>query len=122
MLFFSDTFRVSRRTAARIILLLLLAACVPALFAQDEPTGEANLKLPDLRTATFWGTIDGHSLLMWGLAVSALGLIFGVMIYVRLKNMPVHPSMREVSELIYETCKTYLATQGRFLILLEVFI
>ena len=59
---------------------------------------------------------------MWGLLVSALGLVFGLMIFIRLKNMPVHSSMLEVSELIYETCKTYLATQGKFLILLEAFI
>ena len=59
---------------------------------------------------------------MGGLVVSALGLIFGLIIFVRLRNMPVHDSMREVSELIYETCKTYLATQGKFLMLLEAFI
>jgi K(+)-stimulated pyrophosphate-energized sodium pump len=59
---------------------------------------------------------------MGGLLVSALGLIFGLIIFMRLKNMPVHDSMREVSELIYETCKTYLATQGKFLCILEGFI
>ena len=59
---------------------------------------------------------------MGGLVVSALGLIFGLIIFTRLKNMAVHSSMREVSELIYETCKTYLATQGKFLMLLECFI
>ena len=91
------------------------------LLAQ-EATGEANLKLPDLRTATFLGGINGHTLLLGGLVVSALGLIFGLIIFVRLRNMPVHASMREVSELIYETCKTYLATQGKFLMLLEGFI
>jgi K(+)-stimulated pyrophosphate-energized sodium pump len=56
------------------------------------------------------------------LLVSALGLVFGLVIFVRLRNMPVHTSMREVSELIYETCKTYLATQGKFLMYLELFI
>src|SRR5688572_511804 len=122
MLCISDTFCVRRRTAARVLLILLtLVACFAVPVLAQEPTGEANLKLPDLRTATFWG-IDGHTLLLWGLAVSALGLIFGLMIFVRLKNMPVHSSMLEVSELIYETCKTYLATQGKFLILLEAFI
>ena len=59
---------------------------------------------------------------MVGLLFCALGLVFGLVIYMRLRNMPVHTSMREVSELIYETCKTYLATQGKFLILLECFI
>jgi K(+)-stimulated pyrophosphate-energized sodium pump len=90
--------------------------------AQEQAGGEANLKLPDLGSATFLGGISGHNLLLGGLAVSALGLIFGLMIFVKLRNMPVHDAMREVSELIYETCKTYLATQGKFLMLLEGFI
>jgi len=100
--------------------LFVIALCFP-LMAQ-ESGGEANLKLPDLGSATFLGGINGHTLLMAGLLVSALGLVFGLIIFVRLRNMPVHSSMREVSELIYETCKTYLATQGRFLMLLELFI
>ena len=75
--------------------------------------------MPDLNSATFLGGIGGRTLLMGGLVVSALGLVFGLIIFMRLRNMPVHSSMREVSELIYETCKTYLATQGKFLILLE---
>jgi K(+)-stimulated pyrophosphate-energized sodium pump len=88
----------------------------------QEAGGEANLKLPDLGSVTFLGGITGHNLLLGGLVVSALGLIFGLTIYVRLRNLPVHSSMREVSELIYETCKTYLATQGKFLMVLECFI
>src|SRR5262249_43124923 len=84
--------------------------------------GEANLVLPDFATGgKFLGT-DGHSLLLGGLLVSFLGLVFGLVIYRQLKNMPVHASMREISELIYETCKTYLVTQGKFILLLEVFI
>ena len=92
------------------------------LMAQ-EAGGEANLKLPrlDLPGVTFLGGISGTNLLLGGLVVSALGLIFGLLIFTRLRNMPVHDSMREVSELIYETCKTYLATQGRFLCILEGF-
>src|SRR5205085_4476154 len=77
---------------------------------------------PDLRSATFLGGINGHTLLMSGLLISALGLVFGLIIFVRLRDMPVHESMREVSELIFETCKTYLMTQGKFLLLLEAFI
>ena len=84
--------------------------------------GEINLILPDLGQATFLGGISGSSLLMWGLGVAALGLVFGLMIYHKLRNMPVHSSMKEISELIYETCKTYLLTQGKFLMILEVFI
>ena len=102
-------------------LLALAAGAVPAL-AQEQGGGEANLHLPDLRVATFLGGINGHNLLLGGLLVSALGLVFGLVIFVRLRNMPVHTCMREVSELIYETCKTYLATQGKFLMVLEIFI
>jgi K(+)-stimulated pyrophosphate-energized sodium pump len=83
---------------------------------------EAELKLPDLHTATFLGGIEGPTLLMIGLAVSALGFVFGIAMYMHLKNLPVHASMLEISELIYETCKTYLLTQGRFLLILEAFI
>jgi K(+)-stimulated pyrophosphate-energized sodium pump len=107
----------------RILLTLLtLAALAAPLMAQEQAGGEANLKLPDLDQASFLGGIGGRTLLMGGLAISALGLIFGLMIFVRLKNMAVHSSMREVSELIYETCKTYLATQAKFLLILELFI
>jgi K(+)-stimulated pyrophosphate-energized sodium pump len=84
--------------------------------------GEANLILPNLDQATFLGGITGSRLLSSGLVVAALGLVFGLVIYRKLKNLPVHSSMREISELIYETCKTYLLTQGRFLMILEVFI
>jgi K(+)-stimulated pyrophosphate-energized sodium pump len=84
--------------------------------------GEANLKLPDLATVSFLGGIDGHTLLLGGLAVCALGLIFGLVIYKQIERLPVHGSMREISELIYETCKTYLVQQGKFLMLLWGFI
>src|SRR6202171_929357 len=87
----------------------------------QEAGGEANLKLPDLSQVSFLG-IDGHKLLLYGLIFCVFGLIFGLTIYSRLKNLPVHRSMRDISELIYETCKTYLITQGKFLLLLEVFI
>src|SRR6185437_695786 len=98
------------------------APAVPAAgAAQQHPGGEANLVLPDLGQGTFLG-INGRTLLMWGLAVCLLGLAFGMVIFTQLKNLPVHRSMLEVSELIYETCKTYLITQGKFLLLLEVFI
>jgi len=110
-----------------VISLLLLAALAAPLMAQEQGGGgEANLILPDLNSAPPFlaglGGIGGRSLLMGGLVVSALGFLFGLMIFVRLRNMAVHTAMREVSELIYETCKTYLGTQGKFLILLELFI
>jgi len=83
--------------------------------------GEANLVIPDLNSVTFMG-MRGGSLLMGGLVVCVLGLLFGLVIYTQLKNMAVHESMREISELIYETCKTYLITQGKFILILELFI
>src|SRR5215467_15566597 len=101
--------------AASIVLLAASVACA------DEAGGEANLKLPDLSQVNFLG-MDGHKLLLFGILFCLLGLAFGLWIYTRLKNLPVHKSMLDVSELIYETCKTYLQTQGRFLIILEIFI
>src|SRR2546422_9057459 len=108
-----------------LILLLIIVASAP-LFAQSpEPaqrTGEVNVVVPDLTRATFLNGVSGPTLLKGGLIVSVLGMVFGLVIYQKLKNLPVHSSMREISELIYETCKTYLQTQGRFLMILEVFI
>src|SRR5881275_3327580 len=83
--------------------------------------GEANLVLPDLGQVDFQG-VNGRTLLMGGLGVCVLGLVFGLVIFRQLRNLPVHKSMLEISELIYETCKTYLITQGKFILLLEVFI
>jgi K(+)-stimulated pyrophosphate-energized sodium pump len=89
--------------------------------AAHKPGGEASLILPDLSTVDFLG-VDGRSLLLIGFLVSALGVVFGFIIFMQLKKLPVHQAMREMSELIYETCKTYLVTQGKFLIILEIFI
>src|ERR1700736_473436 len=101
--------------------LLLLGSAAMARSADEAAGGEANLKLPDLSQVSFLG-IDGHKLLVYGLVICVFGLIFGLTIFTRLKKMPVHRSMLEISELIYETCKTYLLTQGKFLLLLESFI
>src|SRR5213594_1230828 len=99
-------------------MLLLLAQT-----AQPEHRGgEVNLVVPDLSRVTFLSGISGPSLLMGGLLIALLGMVFGLVIYKRLRNLPVHGSMREISELIYETCKTYLLTQGKFLLILEAFI
>src|ERR1700693_5982405 len=101
---------------------LSLLACVSARAQEvQEVGGEANLKLPDLSQVSFLG-IEGHKLLLYGIIICIFGLLFGLTIFTRLKNMEVHRSMREISELIYETCKTYLLTQGKFLLLLEIFI
>ena len=85
--------------------------------------GEANLVLPDLGSpaVSFLG-MSGHALLSIGIVVSVLGLVFGLTISAQLSKLPVHRSMREISELIYETCKTYLATQAKFIALLWAFI
>jgi K(+)-stimulated pyrophosphate-energized sodium pump len=91
-------------------------------FAQPREGGEANLKLPDLSDVTFFGGIDGHRLLLGGIVICLLGLGFGMAMYMNLKKLPVHRAMREISELIYETCKTYLVTQGKFILILEAFI
>jgi K(+)-stimulated pyrophosphate-energized sodium pump len=87
-----------------------------------EAGGEANLVVPDLSKVSFVGGFNGHSMLLVGLIVCFLGLAFGMAIFFDLKNRPVHRSMREISELIYETCKTYLITQGKFILILEIFI
>ncbi|MEP6913084.1 MAG: sodium-translocating pyrophosphatase, partial [bacterium] len=101
----------------------MIAYAAPA-FAQSHAGGEANLVLPDLSSVKFdsFGGIDGHNLLLGGIFVCILGLLFGLAIYMNLKKLPVHRAMLEISELIYETCKTYLITQGKFILILEVFI
>ena len=101
--------------------MLLNGTVALAQSAADTAGGEAGLKLPDLSQISFLG-MDGHKLLTIGILFCIFGLIFGLVIYNRLKNLPVHRSMREVSELIYETCKTYLITQGKFLLFLWLFI
>jgi K(+)-stimulated pyrophosphate-energized sodium pump len=108
---------ISKKFAAAGASLLLGSGLLPA----QEVGGEANLKLPDLSQVSFLG-VNGHQLLLYGIVICVFGLLFGLTIFTRLKNMPVHRSMREISELIYETCKTYLITQGKFLLLLEIFI
>src|SRR5450432_92729 len=102
-------------------MLSLLAAVQSRAAEVQEAAGEAGLKHPDLSQVQFLG-IDGHKLLLFGILFCIFGLIFGLVIYSRLKNLPVHRSMRDISELIYETCETYLFTQGKFLLLLWLFI
>jgi K(+)-stimulated pyrophosphate-energized sodium pump len=117
-----------RRTVlfiAPLLLALALLLFAPEhIFAQTAPPqagGEARLILPDLGQGTFLG-VSGRALLMGGLLICAFGLLFGFVTYLRLRDLPVHQSMRDVSELIWETCKTYLQTQGKFLLILEIFI
>ncbi len=105
----------------RLILGLLLGSAAQLSHASSE----ANLVLPNLgdaALASFLGGMTGWQLLAYGLIVCIAGLAFGAIVYGQIKAMPVHRSMAEVSELIYETCKTYMVTQGKFILLLEVFI
>ncbi len=107
--------------AATVTLTLLSATAAMAQTPEEAAGGEANLRLPDLSSVSFLG-VDGHKLLLIGILFCIFGLLFGLAIYTHLKNLPVHQSMRDVSQLIWETCKTYLFTQGKFLALLWVFI
>ncbi len=127
--------RLARSGVLAAALLLSCLAAGPAVYAAQPPApeaaaapqpaprpgGEANLVLPDLGLVDFQG-VSGRALLTGGLVVCLFGLVFGLVIYMQLKNLPVHRSMLEISELIYETCKTYLVTQGKFILLLELFI
>ena len=100
-----------------------IAFCLVSLPALAS--GEADLVLPniyDKTLITFLGGMSGATLLSWGLLVCLAGWIFGAVIYGQIRRMPVHRSMAEVSELIYETCKTYMFTQCKFLVALEVLI
>jgi len=108
-----------RRAISLLILALLALAGSAPLLAQG---GEAELRLPDLHQAVFLNGVSGPTLLTIGLGVAVLGLVFGMAMYTHLRKLPVHSSMLEISELIYETCKTYLVTQGKFLLILEIFI
>jgi K(+)-stimulated pyrophosphate-energized sodium pump len=121
------------RPATRLLLILLLGmalvpAALPTLAAQEavqapehRPGGEVNLQLPDLNQGDFLG-FTGHQILLSGLVVCVLGLLFGLLSYSHVKNLPVHRSMAEISELIYETCKAYMLQQGKLLLVLFLFI
>ncbi len=82
--------------------------------------GRSQSGLARLEPGEISGRIDGRTLLFGGLVISALGLVFGMVIYSQLKNLPVHKSMRDISDLIYETCKTYLLKQGVFIAMLWI--
>ncbi|NTU96445.1 MAG: sodium-translocating pyrophosphatase [Chlorobiaceae bacterium] len=97
------------------------------LQAPSAMASEADLKLPDLHSVSFLGNlvqggIPGDTLLLWGLAICLFGMIFGAVQYMGIRQLPVHSAMREISELIYATCKTYLLTQGKFILVLWVLI
>ncbi len=101
---------------------LAAAAAAFALSATYSFAGEADLIVPPLSQAAFLGGVAGDTLLMWGLVICCLGILFGLVQSMQISRLPVHKSMLEISELIYETCKTYLLTQGKFLAILWAFI
>ena len=117
---------VMKIVAIAALLVVFSATGAVAAFAQpanEAAGGEATLKLPDLSHVSFFhGAINGHDLLLIGIFFCVFGYGFGMAIYMRLKHLPVHRAMREISELIYETCKTYLFTQGKFILFLWAFI
>jgi len=96
----------------------IAAALVAVGWSATAGASEANLVLPDLSSVPLLGT-DGRTLLLSGIVICVLGLLFGLWQYVQLKRLPVHRAMLEISELIYATCKTYLITQGKFILILE---
>ncbi|HZI32363.1 MAG TPA: sodium-translocating pyrophosphatase [Candidatus Binatia bacterium] len=97
---------------------------VSLLFAASSSfAGDADIQLPELtRVKFFHGTVTSHEILFFGLFVCAVGAVFGILEYVRTRALPVHRSMREVSHIIWETCKTYLLQQGKFLVALWILI
>ena len=114
------------KNAARSMVCVAAAMFLPSLALAQPPSehhggGEASLVLPELAGVTLGG-YDARTLLLVGVGVCVLGLLFGLFMLVRIRALPVHASMREISELIYETCKTYLITQGKFILALEVLI
>ncbi len=115
------------RIAGLVVLWVMMSGATAHAMRQAQPApaaragGEAHLVLPDLGTVSFLG-VNARTLLEGGLGVCVLGLLFGLVTFSRLKHLPVHRSMLEVSELIYETCKTYLTTQVRFIGILWLFI
>ncbi|MFM2296272.1 MAG: hypothetical protein RLZZ350_2685 [Verrucomicrobiota bacterium] len=101
---------------------VLTLACF--MFVSAAFASEADIKIPDLSTVKFdgLGGVSGHTLMMLGIGICFIGALFGVVQYFQTKSLPVHASMANVSHSIYETCKTYLLTQGKLLAILWVLI
>ncbi|MFN4242347.1 MAG: sodium-translocating pyrophosphatase [Tepidisphaerales bacterium] len=113
----------TRRGSVSLSLVSFLAVALLTGWAAPAWAGEAKLVMPDLTSSSFFGgAITGYSLLLWGILICVAGLVFGLVVQNQLKNLPVHASMKEVSETIYATCRTYLITQGKFILLLQLFI
>ena len=98
---------------------MVFVLVVVFLSASQAFAGEADLKVPDLSTVPLIFNLNGRLLLMLGIIICAFGAFFGIFQYGQIKKMPVHKSMKDISELIYTTCKAYLIQQGKFLLILE---
>ena len=116
----SDTF-VTRCSALARRLFPAVTAFLLMLLASTAGASEAELVVPDLAQGSFLG-MTGSTILTWGLVICLLGIAFSLVQFTQIKNLPVHKAMLEISELIYETCKTYLVQQGKFLAILWAFI
>ena len=116
----SDDHRLKRPSIVRKLAFCAIPLFI-LLFAAVANASEAELQIPDLGTVSFLG-MSGHNLLVTGLVICLLGMGFGFMQFLHIKKLPVHKAMLEISELIYETCKTYLITQGKFIAILWAFI
>jgi K(+)-stimulated pyrophosphate-energized sodium pump len=121
---FRDFVERAREMRARVlpVAAALALAAVAWLLPTAARADESRIVLPDFYSVQFLGGLDGHTVLLIGMLISLVGFVFGVLMYGQINRLPVHRSMREISELIYETCKTYLVTQIKFILLLEVFI
>src|SRR5260221_11959246 len=105
--------QIQRRLGAFAAAVAVLATTTSAF------ASEADLRLPDLSSVKFMG-VPGRTLLMWGLLICVAGLAFGLFFYQKLRKLPVHKSLLDVSERIYETCKRYLKTKAQFFLLRAV--
>ncbi|MFH0908924.1 MAG: sodium-translocating pyrophosphatase [bacterium] len=103
---------------------MLLVVFSLVLLALPAWAGEADIKIPDLSQVSFAGLggVSGYALMYMGIVICAIGAAFGVVQYKQTKALAVHESMAAVSNTIWETCKTYLFTQGRFLAILWMLI
>jgi K(+)-stimulated pyrophosphate-energized sodium pump len=107
----------------RSIWTFLLSSLMLLLMAGAAFAGEADIKLPDLTQVSFLGgSLAGLTILNFGLIICLIGMIFGIIQYVQTKNLPAHKAMLDVSQTIWETCKTYLFQQGKFLVALWILI
>jgi len=101
-----------------------LLVCIVMLLASPVLAGEADIILPPLDQVQFsaFGGISGLSIMYVGLFICIIGLIFAIIQYKQTNNLPAHKSMLNISSIIWETCKSYLTQQGKFLIALWVLI